>query len=69
VIRLGTKGSINGASMFGAGVGNDPHISLRGALPPGGGTRYYQVWYRDVIPFCTPAGFNTSNALTIVWGA
>jgi hypothetical protein len=69
VIRLGTKGSVNGASMFGAGVAGDPLISVRGALPPTGGTRHYQVWYRDVLPFCTPAGFNTSSALTIVWGA
>jgi hypothetical protein len=69
IIRLGVKGSSNGASMFGAGVPGDPLISVRGAIPPWGGTRYYQVWYRDVLPFCTPAGFNTSNALTIVWGA
>ncbi|MBL8862418.1 MAG: right-handed parallel beta-helix repeat-containing protein [Planctomycetes bacterium] len=69
IIRLGIKASVNGSSMFGAGVGNDPRISVRGALPAPGGTRHYQVWYRDGATFCTPARFNTSNGLTIAWGA
>ena len=32
------------------------------------GVRTYQVWYRDVLAFCTPAPFNLSNGYQIVWG-
>lgn len=46
----------------------DPPISVVGAITPLSGlTRHYQVWYRDPAPFCTAAGFNLSNAITIAW--
>ncbi len=32
-----------------------------------GDTRYYQAWYRNSVPYCTPSGFNFSDALEIVW--
>jgi hypothetical protein len=32
-----------------------------------GDTRYYQAWYRNSVPFCTPAGFNFTDALEITW--
>ncbi len=67
LIRLGAHGGQPGSSDFGAGIGNDPLLSVRGALPVVGGTRYYQAWYRDNSSFCTAVSYNFSNALTIVW--
>jgi hypothetical protein len=32
---------------------------------PGG--RVYQIWYRDAAPFCTPDGWNLTNALDVIW--
>jgi hypothetical protein len=45
----------------------DPPISTLGAVPPSGGTRYHQVWYRDPASFCTPATYNISNGMIVVW--
>jgi hypothetical protein len=46
----------------------EPAISELGLIPPEGGGRYYQAWYRDPAPgFCTPATFNFTNALHVVW--
>ena len=42
------------------------HDTIRGAVVPG--TRYYQAWYRDSAPFCTPAFYNMTNAVQITWG-
>lgn len=65
VIRLGTKSTSGGTASYpGAG---DPQVSVRGAIPAGGATRYYQAWYRNVAPFCTPAGYNLSNGLRVRW--
>ncbi len=69
IIRLGTKTSAGGASSFGAGVGSDPLISVRGLVPAGGATRTYQVWYRNAAAFCTPSTFNLTNGLAVVWSA
>jgi hypothetical protein len=30
--------------------------------------RYYQLWYRDDPAFCSNAGFNLTNALSLTWG-
>jgi hypothetical protein len=49
------------------GVGDEP-ISVRGAIPPSGGARVYQVWYRNSDPvFCTPSFFNMTNAIAATW--
>lgn len=32
-----------------------------------GDLRYYQMWYRDDPSFCTAAGFNLTNALSLTW--
>jgi hypothetical protein len=45
----------------------DPPLSVMGGIPAAGGTRFYQSWYRDAMPFCTPFTFNLSNAVAIVW--
>ncbi len=67
IFRLGTKTSAGGASSFGAGVGTDPLISVRGLVPVGGATRTYQVWYRNSAAFCTAALFNLTNGLEVAW--
>lgn len=78
VVRLGTKmnSSSAGGCAFGSGTlsngatypgPGDPSISQRGQVPASGGTRHYQVWYRNGAAFCTSATFNLTNAVTIVW--
>jgi len=43
-------------------------ISVRGALPAAGATRYYQVFYRNAAPaFCPPGTANYTNGVAIVW--
>ena len=66
ITRLPTRSSVNGQSSIGAGVPGDQPISVMGSpvLP---GTRYYQAWYRDVMPYCTSAAFNLTNALQVTW--
>ncbi len=65
VIRLGIKTAVAGAASY--PVGADASVSVRGLLPSFGGTRFYQAWYRNVASFCTPAGFNLSNGLQVIW--
>lgn len=65
-IRLRTKGCVGGACAMGAGVAGDPRVSVLGA-PVVPGARYYQAWYRDTAPFCTPSAFNVTNTLQIAW--
>ena len=42
-------------------------VSVRGAIPLLGGTRTYQVWYRNAAAFCTAATFNLTNGVQAVW--
>jgi hypothetical protein len=67
VIRLGTRVSSNGSVSFGFGIPGDPLVSVQGAIPAVGGTRYYQVTYRNSFAFCTPATFNLTNGVRVVW--
>ncbi len=67
VVRLGSKTASGGSVDFGAGVGSDPLVSVRGMVPGTGATRRYQVWYRNAAPFCTPSTFNLTNGLEIAW--
>ena len=66
IVRLGTKTNSAGASAYGNATADIP-VSVRGQLPAGGGTRTYQVWYRNAVAFCTPSVFNLTNGLEIVW--
>jgi hypothetical protein len=66
VVRLGTKTNAGGSSSFGGPVGDTP-ISTQGQIPLTGGTRDYQIWYRNAAAFCTISTFNLSNGLEIVW--
>ncbi|MCY2960427.1 MAG: hypothetical protein NTY35_09715 [Planctomycetota bacterium] len=65
VIRLGTKSNVAGASQYPAA--GDPPVSVRGLVPPAGGSFYYQVWYRNAAAFCTTSTFNLSNGWSVVW--
>ena len=67
IVRLATKIASSGTSTFGHGVPGDPSVSQRGGIPPAGGTRHYQVWYRNAAAFCTVGTFNLSNGLRIEW--
>lgn len=47
-------------------LGETP-ISILGGIPPSGGYRAYQVWYRTVQSFCPNAAFNMTNAVGVYW--
>ncbi|MBK7878217.1 MAG: hypothetical protein IPJ77_21385 [Planctomycetes bacterium] len=66
IIRLGTKTTASNASSF-PQLG-DPLISVRGAIPPAGGVRYYQCFYRNAAAaFCPPATSNRTNGVIVTW--
>ncbi|MBL8859170.1 MAG: hypothetical protein JNL28_11730 [Planctomycetes bacterium] len=65
IIRLGIQFNTAGSSSVPAGAG--PTLSALGLVPPAGGTRTYQVWYRDAASYCTAATFNLSNGVEISW--
>jgi hypothetical protein len=73
--RLYVKIAVNGVVI--APQSSDPTVSARSAAVgdpiPLGGTRCYQVYYRDSsATFCpAPQGstFNVSNAIAVAWGA
>jgi hypothetical protein len=65
VIRLGTITASNGAASY-PGPSDAP-IHVRGQVPSIGGTRIYQVWYRNAASYCTASTFNTSNGLSVQW--
>lgn len=67
VLRLATKVNAGNSSSYPNLGAGDPPISVRGAIPAAGGTRFYQGWYRNAAPFCTPATFNLTNGLAIFW--
>ena len=65
VVRLGSKQAVaNVAHHPGAG---DVPLSIRGAIPVFGGTRIYQVWFRNAASFCTSATYNLTNAVAVLW--
>jgi hypothetical protein len=67
LIRLGVETNTGaGSSGYGGPLGDTP-ISVRGAIPPAGGTRDYQVYYRNPAVFCTSATFNLSNGFEVIW--
>jgi hypothetical protein len=64
VARLAVVFNVGGASSY-PGMG-DPPVSVAGLVAAPGG-RVYQIWYRDAAPFCTPDGWNLTNALDVIW--
>jgi hypothetical protein len=65
VARLHTKINVFGSSVY-PGPG-DPSISVRGLVPPSGGVRTYQAWYRNAAAFCSASTFNLTNAVEVSW--
>ncbi len=65
VIRLATKLAASNLATY--PVGPDVPVSVRGAVPPSGGVRTYQAWYRNAAAFCTPSTFNLSNGWQVSW--
>jgi len=64
VIRLGVKTASGGNASF--PQGSDPLLHVKGQIPPAGGTRYYQVWYRNVSGPCGNFS-NFTNGLMVLW--
>jgi hypothetical protein len=73
VQRLGIRNAYQGMARYGyaheSSMGTQVHMSVSslGFVPIGGGARYYQVWYRDGLTFCTPPAYNLTNAVEINW--
>ncbi len=65
ITRLGTKTNVAGASQY--PDAGDQSISVRGMVPAVGGTRTYQIWYRNAAAFCNPETFNLSNGTQVTW--
>jgi hypothetical protein len=65
LIRLANKGMSGGASSY--PQAGDPSISVKGLVPPAGGVRYYQVFYRN--PNGSPCGtfFNITSGVNVIW--
>ncbi len=66
IVRLGSKFMPGTSSSF--PQPGDPLISVRGAIPPAGGTFYYQCFYRNAaVAFCPPATSNRTNGVAVTW--
>lgn len=63
VVRLAIKFNGHGSSEY-PEPGDQP-VSVKGMVTPG--FRYYEVWYRDAVPFGTTATFNTTRTVCIPW--
>jgi probable HAF family extracellular repeat protein len=69
LIRLGIEtNDVAGSSCYPKPDSSDVPVSIRGAIPTAGATRYYQVWYRDNDPaFCTADTSNFSSGYSLTW--
>ena len=66
--RLGIRFAHGGMVQLGFGIPGDPSLATLANLPPTGGSRSYQLVYRNPDPtFCTSATFNTSNSIEVPW--
>jgi hypothetical protein len=64
--RLAGVSAVNGIAYY-PHEGDVP-LHVRGAIPPGGGTRHYQYWFRNpAAAFCARARFNLTNGVTVDW--
>lgn len=66
IVRMGMRTTDGGNASYGGPLGDIP-ISERGHVPAAGRTLYYQVFYRNSVAYCTPATFNLTNGVAIVW--
>lgn len=66
LVRLGACTVVAGVAQYPDPGG--PLLSVRGGTPVGSGlVGYYQTVYRNAANFCTPATFNITNGVRIVW--
>lgn len=65
LLRVGLKSVAGGTSSN--PIDFDEPLSVKGAVPPTGGTRYYQTVYRNSQTFCTSATTNRSNGVAVTW--
>lgn len=66
LIRIAGRAIIVNTSLY-PWAGDLP-LSVRGALPPAGGTRHYQCFYRNAAPqFCPPGASNRTNGVSVTW--
>jgi hypothetical protein len=65
ITRLAVKFAPSGSATYPAA--GDPSLTTAGAIPTSGGSRSYQVWYRDAAAFCTSATYNLTNGSFINW--
>lgn len=61
--RLDTRTASAGTASF---PPTGTTVSGAGLAVPGT-TLHYQAWYRNAAPFCTAAGFNLTNGLSVAW--
>lgn len=66
ISRLRTVGAVQGRAVNPSGVG-PVAISIQGSVTLAGSVRTYQARYRDAAPFCTTAGWNSTNAIEVTW--
>jgi hypothetical protein len=68
LLRIAILVAIGGSISIGQGTAHGVPVTTSGLIPPAGGTRYYQVIYRDAVPgYCTSATFDMSNGVKLVW--
>jgi hypothetical protein len=64
VVRLTQEVPVGGMSQY-PDLGDQP-LSVQG-LVMAPGVRTYQIWYRNAAAFCTPDGWNLTNAWSLTW--
>ena len=64
IVRLAVRSTTTGAISY--PLAGDPPISVAGSAPSGT-TRRYQVFYRDLAPFCASDAFNWTAGLLVTW--
>ncbi|MBK7878044.1 MAG: FG-GAP repeat protein [Planctomycetes bacterium] len=67
LVRFGARPIVAIASSYPSLPGDLP-VAQRLALPPPGGVRYVQCFYRNAISYCAPASSNRTNGLVLVYG-
>lgn len=66
LVRVAVRQASNGIVQFPAP--SSPSLSVLGFVPGAGGTRHYQVRYRDnALNFCNSSNYNWTNGYSIAW--
>ena len=67
IVRMGVVFPTGNSASYPGGLTPNPVHVAGGIAAPG--TFHFQCWYRDAVSFCTPATYNLSNGLAMVWGS